>query len=97
MGALIMMALFFLIISTLYLGYRVYFQRKYLSEAWLKEHGRKGTVEKEKPKGPGEKYMKESDGDGQISREIPKELNDSNIGGRGLPTDVYGANMSSKR
>ena len=29
--------------------------------------------------------------------EIPKELNDSNNGGKGLPTDAYSANINSKR
>jgi hypothetical protein len=81
MGALVMMVFFFLVVSSVYMAYRVYMQRKYLSEAWLKEHG----------KAP--KKIEKSDG--QNSREIPKELNDSAAGSRGLPTDPFAAN--SKR
>lgn len=83
-----MMALFFLIIATGYIGYRVYFQRKYLSPSWIKEYGKK-----DKPKA---RDYKDSES-GQISREIPKELNESNMGGKGLPTDMYSANINSKR
>ena len=41
-GGLVMVSLFFLLFATGYLGYRVYFQRKYLSEGWKKEYGKKG-------------------------------------------------------
>jgi hypothetical protein len=36
MGALVMMVLLILLMVTAYMAYRVYFQRKYLTESWLK-------------------------------------------------------------
>ena len=81
MGALVMMVLFMTMGITAYMAYRVYFQRKYFTQSWLTEYGKKGAKESED----------------QISRDIPKELNESAASRRGLPTDVYQANINSKR
>jgi len=40
-GALVMLALFVLLLSTAYMCFRVYKKQKYLSESWLKEYGKK--------------------------------------------------------
>ena len=84
MGGLVMMVLFVLLIVTAYMVYRVYMQQKYFSESYIKEYRKQAPPVKES--------------DGQISREIPRELNDSAGGRGGLATDIYTANnINSKR
>lgn len=85
MGAQVMLALFFLTGATIYMCFRVYMKQKYLTESWLKEHGKKPAA--------GQNFQSED----QISREIPKELNESNAGRGGMATDVYAQNVNSKR
>jgi hypothetical protein len=38
-GALVLMTLIILVMSTLYMAWRIYFKKKYLSVYWIKEHG----------------------------------------------------------
>ena len=38
-GALVLMTLIILVMSTLYMGWRVYYKKKYLTIFWIKEHG----------------------------------------------------------
>jgi predicted negative regulator of RcsB-dependent stress response len=41
MGAYMFFSVILIIMVTLYFGWRVYKQKKYLSESWLKEHAPK--------------------------------------------------------
>ena len=83
MGALVMLALFVLVMSTFYLVYRVYKKQKYLSESWIKEYGQKPA--------PSAPAVRDS-----ISRDIPREIDESVVG-KGAVTEAYGANVNSKR